>query len=118
MPRCDGWVPHSVASAPQPFLRDFHPEDIVEARELRSEVLVALRYDQALVGAGGVVLSIELVDQIHSGHDAPYRRKAEAVGYIEASGVGATATLADRSEERRVGKECWYRCRSRWSPYH
>ena len=23
-------------------------------------------------------------------------------------------TLADRSEERRVGKEC----RSRWSPYH
>ena len=23
-----------------------------------------------------------------------------------------------RSEERRVGKECWYRCRSRWSPYH
>ena len=24
----------------------------------------------------------------------------------------------DRSEERRVGKECWYRCRSRWSPYH
>ena len=27
-------------------------------------------------------------------------------------------TLAVRSEERRVGKECWYRCRSRWSPYH
>ena len=25
---------------------------------------------------------------------------------------------SDRSEERRVGKECWYRCRSRWSPYH
>ena len=24
----------------------------------------------------------------------------------------------ERSEERRVGKECWYRCRSRWSPYH
>ena len=27
--------------------------------------------------------------------------------------------LADsRSEERRVGKECLFRCRSRWSPYH
>ena len=25
---------------------------------------------------------------------------------------------ADRSEERRVGKECGYQCRSRWSPYH
>ena len=23
-----------------------------------------------------------------------------------------------RSEERRVGKECWITCRSRWSPYH
>ena len=23
-----------------------------------------------------------------------------------------------RSEERRVGKECWHVCRSRWSPYH
>src|SRR3546814_12041756 len=24
----------------------------------------------------------------------------------------------DRSEERRVGKECVRTCRSRWSPYH
>ena len=24
----------------------------------------------------------------------------------------------ERSEERRVGKECVVRCRSRWSPYH
>ena len=24
----------------------------------------------------------------------------------------------NRSEERRVGKECTYWCRSRWSPYH
>ena len=28
--------------------------------------------------------------------------------------VSAEAVLFDRSEERRVGKEC----RSRWSPYH
>src|SRR3546814_15918517 len=26
--------------------------------------------------------------------------------------------LPCRSEERRVGKECVSRCRSRWSPYH
>ena len=26
--------------------------------------------------------------------------------------------VADRSEERRVGKECSVTCRSRWSPYH
>ena len=24
----------------------------------------------------------------------------------------------NRSEERRVGKECLWLCRSRWSPYH
>ena len=28
------------------------------------------------------------------------------------------STLEYRSEERRVGKECRIRCRSRWSPYH
>src|SRR3546814_18881704 len=28
------------------------------------------------------------------------------------------AKAADRSEERRVGKECVSTCRSRWSPYH
>src|SRR3546814_6961002 len=28
------------------------------------------------------------------------------------------AWQADRSEERRVGKECVSTCRSRWSPYH
>ena len=26
--------------------------------------------------------------------------------------------VVDRSEERRVGKECSSPCRSRWSPYH
>ena len=28
------------------------------------------------------------------------------------------ASVAKRSEERRVGKECRIGCRSRWSPYH
>src|SRR3546814_4971374 len=33
--------------------------------------------------------------------------------------VRITATqTGDRSEERRVGKECVSTCRSRWSPYH
>src|SRR3546814_9327462 len=29
-----------------------------------------------------------------------------------------TQTERQRSEERRVGKECVSTCRSRWSPYH
>ena len=32
--------------------------------------------------------------------------------------AGSEGTLAIRSEERRVGKECASMCRSRWSPYH
>src|SRR3546814_2210671 len=32
--------------------------------------------------------------------------------------AGGGMTTADRSEERRVGKECVSTCRSRWSPVH
>src|SRR3546814_17056169 len=31
---------------------------------------------------------------------------------------GMHAQSGERSEERRVGKECVSTCRSRWSPYH
>src|SRR3546814_16314610 len=32
--------------------------------------------------------------------------------------VHAVDVVDNRSEERRVGKECVSTCRSRWSPYH
>ena len=32
--------------------------------------------------------------------------------------AGKVAVVCGRSKERRVGKECLARCRSRWSPYH
>src|SRR3546814_9649290 len=32
--------------------------------------------------------------------------------------VPSSQSIVGRSEERRVGKECVSRCRSRWSPYH
>ena len=31
---------------------------------------------------------------------------------------GTPGKVEERSEERRVGKECDIPCRSRWSPYH
>src|SRR3546814_16898924 len=48
---------------------------------------------------------------------------AEAVGEDQAffrrfPHGGQQHSLTDRSEERRVGKECVSTCRSRWSPYH
>src|SRR3546814_19531906 len=33
-------------------------------------------------------------------------------------GLNREPATPDRSEERRVGKECVSTCRSRWSPYH
>src|SRR3546814_12501356 len=34
------------------------------------------------------------------------------------SNADSRTNLEARSEERRVGKECVSKCRSRWSPYH
>ena len=60
----------------------------------------------------------------------PLEVPAITVSMTSADGTKTTATVpatsvtltslidTDRSEERRVGKECWITCRSRWSPYH
>src|SRR3546814_12224674 len=41
-----------------------------------------------------------------------------ATAFISASVIGLFEASIERSEERRVGKECVSTCRSRWSPYH
>ena len=40
------------------------------------------------------------------------------VRFIRLSAPSADQFVDGGSEERRVGKECWITCRSRWSPYH
>src|SRR3546814_1520690 len=50
-----------------------------------------------------------------SGHSMKMRDVANAPQVVLGPGV---QTIAPRSEERRVGKECVSTCRSRWSPYH
>src|SRR3546814_10333328 len=41
------------------------------------------------------------------------------VGSVKDASMSPRASLTtNRSEERRVGKECVSTCRSRWSPYH
>src|SRR3546814_15015301 len=39
-------------------------------------------------------------------------------GFLHPLGIAPPVPHIDRSEERRVGKECVSTCRSRWSPYH
>src|SRR3546814_14665540 len=38
--------------------------------------------------------------------------------FAAAASVTSSSSLASRSDERRVGKECVSTCRSRWSPDH
>src|SRR3546814_17134195 len=38
--------------------------------------------------------------------------------FANCAAIGISPQIAERSEERRVGKECVSPCRSRWSPYH
>src|SRR5881396_2083578 len=50
-----------------------------------------------------------------------YDDKQQPVGYavdLCLKIVDAVKSELKRSEERRVGKECFVPCRSRWSPYH
>src|SRR3546814_15746175 len=44
----------------------------------------------------------------------------DVVGFAEHAGQRPAPDVEaiERSEERRVGKECVSPCRSRWSPYH
>src|SRR3546814_3498539 len=50
----------------------------------------------------------------------------QAVGFVGSTPIAeyvykrgcAAGKRVQRSEERRVGKECVSTCRSRWSPYH
>ena len=46
------------------------------------------------------------------------RYPVTSVGLLQLTKIIREQRAKDRSEERRVGKECTSWCRSRWSPYH
>src|SRR3546814_16131786 len=52
--------------------------------------------------------------------DTIKKGKTRAVARMMHAGLGSMKNLGifNRSEERRVGKECVSTCSSRWSPYH
>src|SRR3546814_2150690 len=64
-------------------------------------------------GLPGRDLLVELERVLAGDHVHPRRIRVDLVGLGR---VGIV--VVDRSEERRVGKECVSTCRSRWSPYH
>src|SRR3546814_4123733 len=86
---------------------DLHPAFRVEqaARSGQEHDLVRLQFAHQGIG-GEIGIDVE---------DLPAGGLAEAGDHRDRAGLEADM---DRSEERRVGKECVSTCRSRWSRYH
>ena len=67
-----------------------------------------------------IAISVEHVKKIYKLYDRNRDRLKDALGFSkkplgkEHYALNDVSFQVDRSEERRVGKEC----RSRWSPYH
>ena len=61
----------------------------------------------------GILVMVELARE---GEVLSAHALAERIG-VEVPTASKVLKLL-RSEERRVGKECPSKCRSRWSPYH
>ena len=116
--RLDAIVPNAGFQHVAP-VRDFPEEqwDKLIALLLTSPFLLARYAWDALAASGDGRVCV--IASAHALAASPFK-----AGYVSAKhGVlGLVKTLAlegaERSEERRVGKECESECRSRWSPYH
>ena len=69
-------------------------------REQVIETLIRIAGVSA-IGLVAIIFAFLLREGLPLAHDVPLK-----------------SLLGRRSEERRVGKECYSPCRSRWSPYH
>src|SRR3546814_1599582 len=87
-------------------------------------------YEMRISDWSSDVCSSDLLGAAEPGHRGRRADHDVAVGRLDVDARGAELEqcalgrrdqfrrLTQRSEERRVGKECVSTCRSRWSPYH
>src|SRR2546426_9755199 len=106
---------------------------LLRPRDLQVQVAVAAARGGGAAAGEGISANGYVVAQTKASVSAKIPGRMEYLGVREGSEVkrgeiiarlesgeyqaalnAARATVAERSEERRVGKEC----RSRWSPYH
>ena len=126
LPRAAGW------GYPEPYTRDlmisalgFLATGNEELADALRRTLVALATNQTLRGH---IPSLAHDPANRGASDttplflfglALYRRSTNEPEFLHEAAQNALNWMqCQRSEERRVGKECLTQCRSRWSPYH
>src|SRR3546814_3431331 len=72
----------------------------------------------AAIMARGVGFERLMLGVIAAQQTRAARARGKAAFDARGERVAEGVTIRERSEERRVGKECVSTCRSRWSPYH
>src|SRR3546814_14398014 len=116
--RISDWSSDVCSSDLQPIVRLDTREIVgVEAlcrlRTTDGEVVAASEFQEA---TSDVNVAAELTGRMLSIVAGDVRSWLDAG--IPFQAVGVNVSTGDRSEERRVGKECVSTCRSRWSPSH
>ena len=97
------------------------PEEIAgRLRERFTDVLVARGEVTVLVSPADVPDALASLrdDPVLSFDSLRCLTATHHPGAVPPIWVAYEMRSSERSEERRVGKECMVQCRSRWSPYH
>src|SRR3546814_9387676 len=100
--------------------RERCPVAVVGTATAEQQLILADLTSHAAARSGSEAVSESRVPSPQSRFSSPESRvpteRSEGVG--RAAAAAAQQPNPERSEERRVGKECVSTCRSRWSPYH
>ena len=104
------WVFANTAVGLSRMMLQLDPPDHTRLRRLVSKVFTARRIE-------GLRPRVEQITADLVRSFAP-RGQVELIGEFATPLPITVISELLRSEERRVGKECWITCRSRWSPYH
>src|SRR3546814_5012210 len=98
------------------------PKDAIKV-VLQTQPEPTLGLPQIMAGWAGPVVALIAIYAVHRLTQLRDKEKAvfelhKTIGESVVNTKTVILSAWERSEERRVGKECVSTCRSRWSPYH
>src|SRR3546814_12924026 len=101
-------LPHPVPTRSSSDLVGLTGDELSDGTESSNAAIAGGKFWLLLIAGASLVFSLAIA-WLYVGRNLVARLATVASSMRE---------IADRSEERRVGKECVSTCRSRWSPYH